>query len=365
MDGRQRRKTLQARNLTDARKEARSLRVQLDRGEIVAPSTRRFGELLDEWLEHYEGLVAAGRKSERTLERYRGDVEVHVRPFFGTRKAQAITTQDVSRFLRTKREDGLAENTQINIIKPLSLTFKFAVLRGYVASSPFERLDRDELPHARNATEPRVLDRDELSKLIANTPEKYRPVIATLALTGLRLQEALGLTWETIDFESGVLRLRSQLSRATGKKPARLIPLKTARAKRDIRLETGLATLLKKHKASAFAKGRARPDDFVFQSETGSAMYYRNVANRGLTVAAEAVGLNADDEPKLTCHDLRHSYGSHLLAQGVDVVRVSRQMGHSRPSVTLDCYAHVIEKVQHSDVIDAGLRSAFGGVLST
>ena len=45
-------------------------------------------------------------------------------------------------------------------------------------------------------------------------------------------------------------------------------------------------------------------------------------------------------QPRLTLHDLRHTYGSHLVRQGGDVVTVSRQMGHARPSITLDVYSH-------------------------
>ena len=43
-------------------------------------------------------------------------------------------------------------------------------------------------------------------------------------------------------------------------------------------------------------------------------------------------------------HDLRHTYGSHLVRQGLDVVRISRQLGHARPSITLDVYAHELEQ---------------------
>jgi integrase len=104
-------------------------------------------------------------------------------------------------------------------------------------------------------------------------------------------------------------------------------------SRRDIRLEPDLAALLRKHKLASRFSGE---DDFVFAASEGTPFYYRNVAVRGLDKAADAAGLNRDGVPKLSFHDLRHTYGSHLVRQGLDVVRISRQLGHARPSITLD-----------------------------
>jgi integrase len=87
------------------------------------------------------------------------------------------------------------------------------------------------------------------------------------------------------------------------------------------------------------------------------------VANRGLTNAANAAGLNREGLPRLSFHDLRHTYGSHLVRQRLDVVRVSRQLGHARPSITLDVYSHEFEEVEHADDVSDKLSAAFAGVL--
>ena len=72
-----------------------------------------------------------------------------------------------------------------------------------------------------------------------------------------------------------------------------------------------------------------------------------------LLVANPAGDDGADDHIKarLTLHDLRHTFGSHLVPQGADVVTVSRQMGHARPSITLDVYSHEFAAVQHRHTI--------------
>jgi integrase len=62
-------------------------------------------------------------------------------------------------------------------------------------------------------------------------------------------------------------------------------------------------------------------------------------------------------------HDLRHTFASHLIRQGIDPVRASRQLGHARPSVTLDIYAHEFEEARGREDIADKLSAAFLGLL--
>jgi len=124
-----------------------------------------------------------------------------------------------------------------------------------------------------------------------------------------------------------------------------------------------LAELLREHRRDAFGRGLARQTDYVFATGEGTPLGYRNLAQRGLTKAADRGGLNAEGQPTLTLHDLRHTFGSHLVRQGADVVTVSRQMGHARPSITLDIYSHEFAAVQHRDSVASKLGEAFSGIL--
>jgi integrase len=358
--GKQQLRTLRATTLTEAKREQRALAVTVDRGEAVGPSRMKFEQVADEFILNFESLVASGERSARTLERYRDHLNHHLLPYFGRRAIQKISPDIVARFFIEKREAGLSAWTRKGMQTVLGRIFALAARRGYISENPLKRLDSSELPKPKNKQEARTLSHDELAGLIEHTPTNYRPIISTLALTGMRLQEALGLVWGDVDFEAGAIRVRYQLTRATRLKPAERVTLKTDKARRDIRLEPTLAALLRRHKlASAFS----HDDDFVFSTESGAPYYYRNVASRGLDKGADRAGLNRDGVPRLSCHDLRHSYGSHLIRQGLDVVRVSRQLGHARPSITLDIYAHETEETQHSDGVSAALSGAFGDVL--
>jgi integrase len=169
----------------------------------------------------------------------------------------------------------------------------------------------------------------------------------------------LGLRWCDVDFEAGVVRVRGQLSwdgvwSSFAKTDAGL---------REVVLMPALARLLRERRERAFAAGHAKPESFVFASRVGSGLHYRNVARRGLDPAMEAAELNGEGRPRLRWHDLRHTFASLLIAQGHNVVYVSRQLGHSSPSVTLDVYAHLFDGAEHASRARDALESAFDGML--
>ena len=108
------------------------------------------------------------------------------------------------------------------------------------------------------------------------------------------------------------------------------------------------------------ASGLPRPDAFVFTTANGTPLNRNNVAKRGLDNAADDAGLNADGLPKLGFHDLRHTFASHLIRAGVDPVRASRPLGHARPSITLDIYAHEFDHARGLDDVRELIDAAFG-----
>jgi integrase len=250
------------------------------------------------------------------------------------------------------------------MLTPLGRVLSLAVRRGYLLENPLRRLEPEELPKGKAKDDPRVLDRDEIARLLAEASDLYRPALATKVFSGLRAMELLGLCWSCVDFDRGVIVVRHQLARASKGTTAGLVDLKTRGARRDVVLLPELAELLRVHRLHAFQRGLARQNDYVFVTGEGTAFSYRNFATRGLTKAADRAGLNPDGKPKLTPHDLRHTFGSHLVRQGADVVTVSRQMGHARPSITLDVYSHEFAAVQHRESVEAKLTDAFSGILT-
>jgi integrase len=231
-----------------------------------------------------------------------------------------------------------SSSTATSLYRFLSVLLSRAVTRGLIVETPLKRIGDDEKPRARVKAPPRRLNDEKCSKLIEDTLPTYRILIALLALTGLRISEALGLTWSDIDLQAGVLHVRKQLARKKRNEPVRRVPLKSARRlggeARAVDLVPALATLLKRHKAEAFSRGHASPNAFVFSTSTGEPHYYRNVAARGLDKAANRAGLNsAEGFPKLTLHDLRHTPRSRAGSQpGSTWSRSRARLGTPSPS---------------------------------
>jgi integrase len=226
-----------------------------------------------------------------------------------------------------------------------------------ISANPVSRLQRGERPVVERR-EMRILDRDGIGQLLAAADDRYRPLLATALFTDLRLGELLGLTWADVDLAGGLVKVRKQLDR----RGARVRP-KTERAIREVELMPALARTLQAHKELQFALGHARADNFVFCTATGTPLHYRNVVRRGLDAAVMRAELGS--EPRLRFHDLRHTFASLLIAEGLDVVFVSRQLGHASTSVTLDVYAHLFDRESQGRRARAALEGSFGKILES
>lgn len=357
----------------DAVRTLADVRSRMGRGERVAPSKKTLAEVAKAWLDAQTEL------RPRTRERYETALEVHVLPRLGRMKVSAVTVDHVAELIASMRagvyfelkEDGrrvravrrtkdkkkvvpAAGWTIRATLTPLSRVMAFAVRRGWAATNPVKELDRGERPSV-GRRDMRVLQEEEIKRLVAATSGLDRAVLSTAIFTGMRLSELLGLTWGEIDFDAGFVRVRKQLAR-TGER----VEPKTPQAKRDVVLMPELARILRAYRvASSFSQD----DDYAFASAVGTPRDGTNVGKRILGGAIKAAKLDEAGKPKLRFHDCRHTFASLLIAQGRDVVHVSRQLGHANPSITLTVYAHLFDEQRHADDTRAALSARFGSLL--
>ncbi|MBA2558631.1 MAG: site-specific integrase [Propionibacteriales bacterium] len=368
--GRRRWQTVDGR-LREAEAALEDVRVRKRRGERIAPTRVTLAEYADTWLE-----AQRGRLRPKTVTTYDGHLRRHVVPRLGRHRLAEINEDDVAALIsemragiyyeercghtvKLTRKKPFASWTIRGTLSPLSAMLGHAARRGMISANPVARLERGERPTVAEK-EKRILTSDEIRKLLKTASPKYRTLIATGIYTGLRLGELLGLTWADVDFDAGFIHVRKQLDPQGNR-----VEPKTPCSVRDVVLIPQLARLLKEHKEEAFGRGRAKATDPVFASEVGSPMERRNVAERGLGEGVKRAGLNDPGQPKLTMHSLRDTFASHLILDlGLDVVQVSRQLGHSKPSVTANTYARLFDKARHADAIrEAMAASDFGNAL--
>src|SRR6266540_1075058 len=361
VNGRARFRTLDASTLVEARVQRELLQRAGRLGDLPLSPRLTFAEVAGRWLAEFEAKVAAGERRERTLDLYRSQLFRHLLPRLGRLRLALLTADDVVLVTRELQADGLSPWTIKRILGALSCVFTFALRRGYIATHPFHRLERDERPHPLSSDQ-RVLTRTELARLFAACPRRYRPLLLTSAYTGMRLSEVLGLSWDDVDFAAGVIHVRHQLARGRRGVPPHRIPPKTRASVREIPLLPQLAEVLRQHKrGSQFTSD----SDYVFATRNGTAFLHHNVSKRVLRRAATGAGLDRPGR-RVRFHDLRHTFASHLIIDiRLDVVQVSRILGHARTSMTLDTYTHLFEEARHGADVRAELaKSDFANLLT-
>jgi integrase len=254
-------------------------------------------------------------------------------------------TVDVVADWSAANERVLARTTASLALLTLRQVCRFAVRRGWMSVNPVGLLEPSEKPRWRPG-HVAVLEGDDLARVLDHAGA-YRSLFELLAYSGLRIGECLGLTWADVGFDDGLLRVHRQLTRWREHGP-----LKTEAGRREVELAPAMVRLLRDEWLASPFKG---PDDFVFTALTGRGRDYRHVGHN-FRVAVRRSGVRADG--RLSLHSLRHGYASLLIGSGLDVVYVSRQLGHANPNVTLGVYAHVIARREHAERAKAALEAS-------
>ena len=272
-------------------------------------------------------------------------MRVHILPALGEIKLSALKTPMIQRLYNKKREEGLSPKSIKNIHGCLHKSLDIAVRIGYLSKNPSHHCI---LPRVEQA-EIHPLDTPELSKLMASLKDnEYEALIMTAIFTGLRSGELLGLTWDCVDFDNGLLRVVKQLAQPRKKGEVfRFAPLKNDKP-RTIAPAPTVFQILKKHKqAQAIQRLAAGPawndggfHNLVFTHPDGSHLSQPTVW-KILQKVLKAAGLENH-----RFHDLRHTYVVNSLRAGDDVKTVQQNAGHYSAAFTMDRYAHVTATMQ-------------------
>ena len=219
--------------------EAREAKGRRQAGERTPTTRQSFEDYAVAWLDGYAGRTSRGL-SEPTRDAYRAAIEHRAVPFFRDYKLADVEPPDVRKFIASLEKQGLAPSSIRKEVAPLRALFATALEDGALRTNPAlgvrvsgRRDDdgEDERAHA--------MTREELARLLAELPEQWRLFFELLAHSGLRISEAIGLTWADVVFGARPrLLVRRQRCRGQWR------TLKSRAGRRDVPLSKGMAQRL-------------------------------------------------------------------------------------------------------------------------
>lgn len=169
----------------------------------------------------------------------------------------------------------------------------------------------------------------------------------------MRRGELLALQWSDVDLERAVLRVERSLEETRA--GLRLKSPKTTHSRRNISLAPDAVAMLREHRRGQLelrlGLGQSGQPTFVFSTLEGELLSPDNLSRDWGRVS------RAKKLPRVSFHALRHTHASTLIRAGVDILTISRRLGHGKASMTLDVYGHLIEGS------DAAAAKAIEGVL--
>ena len=320
----------------------------LDTGTYIAPCKMTVGEWMDAWSKQYLGGV-----KESTVAAYNATIRTHIKPGIGAVRIDALDTNLVQNFYNrlrepTKDRDAVSPKTVKNVHGILQKALQQAVANGYIRFNPtnacvLPRIEKKEL---------QPLDEAETKLFLDAVKGHPLELLYTVTLfTGMREGEALGLTWDRVDFMRGTILISRQLQKE--KKAGgqfRLVSLKNDKPRRIMPAPWVMQLLRDRklqqyeHKEKAGAAW-SNPMNLVFTNELGGHLIPQTVV-RHFKEIVSSIG-----RPDARFHDLRHSYAVASLRSGDDIKTVQGNLGHATAAFTLDVYGHVTNQMQEASAV--------------
>ncbi|MBQ4074927.1 MAG: site-specific integrase [Clostridia bacterium] len=290
--------------------------------------TITFGEYVENWLNVYK----ANQLKPATMATYKKHLHAHVLPAFGKRDITSITTEDIQLFLNERKH--LAKKTLSSMRHFMGGIFKDAVEDGLIESDPTASR-RISIPSTK-AFEREALPLEVFKEIMGNLdllqPHDKR-MLVLMMFTGMRRGEVLGLRWEDIDMDHGLIHIQRNVTHSQGNKPI-IGTTKSKSGKRDIPLDGYVIECLTPMESKGFIFGGNEPITMTT---------YNNTMKR----IRKTIDLHG-----ATAHVFRHSYLTYMAGEETDMKTLQSIAGHSTISMTMDRYAHA----QPQKIIAAGKK---------
>ena len=343
--GKQLRKSVYGKTQKEVRQKLSQAVAALDNGDYFQPSKMTLARWVEIWLQEY-----TGDKKYLTVKHYKAQCKTHIVPSLGAVKLSELAPPQIQAFYNGLQRDGLAAKSVRNIHGILTKCLSTAVQVGYLRSNPASMVT---LPKVEKKEIHPLTDEQVKDFLRVSVGDEYEILLKVILFTGLRESEAIGLTWDCIDFKAGTVKVCKQLQkRPLSDGGFTFAPLKNDKS-RTLRPAHFVLELLERRKREQAAQrlkvgelwegwhtAEEQKSALVFTTATGGNLSPQTVYNHYKRLA---VKIGAPDS---RVHDLRHTFAVLSLQNGDDVKTVQGNLGHATAAFTLDVYGHVSERMK-------------------
>jgi integrase len=319
-------------------------------GGHVDPSRLTVAQYIHERFSHWQatGVITPG-----TAQRYEQLIDGQILPHLGNKLLQRLTTRDIEtwhRILltagrrgrngRPDGEGGLSARTVGHAHRVLHKVLREAIRHDLLVKNPCTA----QRPPKVISDEMQILTPQQVADLPAQLHGHVLEVPTLVALfCGLRRGEILALRFGDMDFDDEVIHVRRSLEETTVG-GLRFKSPKSKAGVRDVTLPAIVTDALLIHRRLLLERrlllGQGKPadSDLMFPDWQGRP-WSPNAFGATWSKLATELGLG------VSFHGLRHTHASQLIASGkVDIVTISKRLGHSSPDITLRIYAHLFHK---------------------
>lgn len=325
--------------------EAYEGRVPEARSAGVAGRPRHLRMTFLEWSQQW---ITSKERRPGTQGSYEINLRKHIQPTFGGMLLHRIEPTHVQAWVNELEAKGLAPRTVHLIYKTFRACINSAVPKRVLPYSPCADIDLPEVKKKRVVP----ATREQVWALYQAMPVHSRALIMVGVGCGLRSGEALGLCEDVIDFEAGVLVVRRQVIKV--KSQARLVEYNKSETShmREVPLPAFAHKALLLHLGTQGVLATPDGHRILFRSSRGN-LFRRDAFYKTFKKPLKEAGLPED----FRFHDLRHTFASHALDQGVPESTVQLYMGHASTEELKGTYHHQVKGAAARD--RAALEAVF------
>jgi integrase len=325
---------------------------QLGKGEYIAPSKQTVAEFLGARIKTW---VVNGLIGSKSAERYGELLRNQITPKIGHLTLQNLSGIRLSEWHGELLSGGLSPQTVKTAHGLLGKALKEAVRDGIIARNAAANIPSPRVPERDMA----ILQREQVPMLIAALQgDIMLPMAACALYAGLRRGEVLALRWNAIDLEAGSLAVVASLEQLVDGTLTFKAP-KTKAGRRLIAMPDALISILRAHRLEQLqlrmklGLGKLPDDALLFANLQGRPRSPRAISKKW-GMFADRLGIG-----NVRFHDLRHTQASLLHDAKVPLAVVSKRLGHSKISTTLNIYTHLFQDAD-SEAATA-LNASLGG----